>query len=97
MIILPETPTAGAHQVAEHIRRAVASLHMPVGSDMLAVTTSIGVTTSHPGELDAEAVIARADAALYGAKRGGRNAVNVDRQDPAEAREATRNVLSFAQ
>jgi diguanylate cyclase (GGDEF)-like protein len=97
MVILPETPAAGAHQVAEHIRRAVASLHMPVGSDMLSVTTSIGATTSHPGELDAEAVIARADAALYGAKRAGRNAVNVDRQEPAEAQASTRNILPFAQ
>jgi diguanylate cyclase (GGDEF)-like protein len=78
MVILPETPSAGAQQVAEYIRRAVANLHVAAGSDLLSVTASVGVTTSRPNELDPEAVIARADTALYEAKHRGRNCVAVD-------------------
>jgi diguanylate cyclase (GGDEF)-like protein len=78
MVNLPETPSAGAQQVAEYIRRAVANLHVAAGSDLLSVTASVGVTTSRAQELDPEAMIARADAALYQAKHGGRNRVAVD-------------------
>jgi len=78
MVILPDTPTAGAAQVAENLRRAISSLPVPVGSNVLSLTSSIGVATGLAGELDAEAVIARADAALYTAKRDGRNRVAVD-------------------
>ena len=77
-VILPDTPTVGAQQVAEHIRRAIASLPIPAGAEALSVTTSIGVATARPGELDAEVLIARADVALYRAKREGRNRVAID-------------------
>lgn len=77
-VILPDTPVAGAQQVAEHIRRAVASQPIPAGAEALSVTTSIGVATARAGELDAEALIARADVALYRAKREGRNRVAID-------------------
>jgi diguanylate cyclase (GGDEF)-like protein len=43
----------------------------------LSVTASFGVTSARPGELDAEAFVARADAALYRAKGHGRNCVRV--------------------
>ena len=76
MILLPETPAAGALHVAEHIRRSLASLPVTAGADVLSLTTSIGVATSRPGDLDPDALIARADAALYAAKRGGRNRVS---------------------
>lgn len=98
MVILPETPSAGAQQVGEHIRRAIASLHVAAGPDVLSVTSSIGITTSLAGELDPEALIARADAALYEAKRAGRNRVAVDSQGTADlSRVPARNVLAFAQ
>ena len=42
------------------------------------LTCSIGVAAGHHGELEPEHVIERADAALYKAKRGGRNRVVVD-------------------
>ncbi len=98
MIILPETPSAGAQQVAEHIRRAVSGLHVAAGTDMLSVTTSIGVATTVAGQVEADALIARADAALYEAKRAGRNRVAVDQEPVADvSRIPARNVLAFAQ
>jgi diguanylate cyclase (GGDEF)-like protein len=96
MIILPETPSVGAQQVAEHIRRALASLHIAAGADMLTITASIGVATSQNGELDANALVARADAALYEAKRDGRNRVIVDTHEAVETNHIPpRNVLAF--
>jgi len=94
MVILPDTPIVGAQQVGEHIRRSIASLPVPVGAHVLSITSSIGVATGQPGELDAEALIARADAALYAAKREGRNRVVVD-GGRAEVRPDGARVLSM--
>jgi diguanylate cyclase (GGDEF)-like protein len=97
MVILPETPSIGAQQVAEHIRRALASLHIAAGAEMLTITASLGVATSESGELDPHAFMARADAALYEAKRGGRNRVVIDNHDPANVVDhiPPRNVVAF--
>lgn len=98
MIILPETPAAGAQQVAEHIRRAVSGLRIAAGTEMLSVTTSIGVSTSVGGQLEADALIAQADAALYEAKRAGRNRVAVGKGPVADVGcLPARNILAFAQ
>lgn len=68
-IILPETPRAQAQLVAERIRRAVSALQQE-----LQVTASIGINCAEKAEdLVAEALFAGADAALYAAKRNGRN------------------------
>ena len=74
-VILPETDLAGAFAVAERIRRAVEALgipHMasPVGP---VVTLSVGVAASCGPALDARELLETADAALYRAKRAGRN------------------------
>jgi diguanylate cyclase (GGDEF)-like protein len=63
--------------VAERIRRSVAAIGIP-HEDSLAgvVTVSIGVTAGVPGRgLEQHAFLAAADAALYAAKRNGRNQV----------------------
>jgi PleD family two-component response regulator len=44
---------------------------------MLTITASFGVTMALPSEIETEAVIGRADAALYRAKDQGRNCVRV--------------------
>ena len=42
------------------------------------MTVSIGVAVAEPDIVDADDLVARADAALYAAKAGGRNRIFVD-------------------
>ena len=92
VVLLPDTPLDGAKRVAESMRRHLArrAIERPEGS--IFVTASIGVSAATPGELDAKALLARADAAMYRAKRDGRNCVRVWEDYPewrrSQAREA---------
>lgn len=72
--LLPATGAQGAYEVAEHIRQDVAGLALPNAlSDPPILTISIGVASTEVPTADAQALLARADAQLYAAKRGGRN------------------------
>jgi two-component system chemotaxis family response regulator WspR len=76
-ILLPETDLAGALKLAEDCRRHLEQLALPHpdGVDSV-VTMSVGVAAASPAEGGSiEALVAAADAALYDAKRGGRNRV----------------------
>lgn len=64
---------AEATAVATKIRRAAAE-PIPFDGSMLGCTLSIGVTLAYPGE-DVDSLIARADRAMYAAKRNGRDQV----------------------
>lgn len=77
LILLPETPLAGAAHVADHIRQAIVSLQPATMSNWGQVTCSIGVAVASTGERQPESPIARADAAMYTAKNSGRNRVVV--------------------
>ena len=70
-----------AGELAERLRQAVAGLEIAVGSETLRVTCSLGcavvVGEALLGET-VEAVLQRADAALYRAKFSGRNRVELD-------------------
>ena len=76
-ILLPETPLAGAMEVAERLRHAIAALSIPRQSDQspLSLTASLGVAERLPEEITVDKVLARADLALYRAKTDGRNRV----------------------
>jgi diguanylate cyclase (GGDEF)-like protein len=74
LIVLPETPGPLALTAAEGLRCAVAA--HPIGLDNgpdQRLTCSLGVAELKPGDTDGGALLARADAALYGAKAGGRD------------------------
>jgi diguanylate cyclase (GGDEF)-like protein len=72
-LILPHTDLEGAYAIAERIRTEIQSLRIPRidGGEPLRVTASVGVTSSSAGDKDL--LIAEADAALYEAKRTGKN------------------------
>jgi diguanylate cyclase (GGDEF)-like protein/putative nucleotidyltransferase with HDIG domain len=70
---------------AEHLRRSVEAEPVVTGSERLAVTVSVGVALAPAGTPDVEAVLSRADEALYAAKRRGRNRVELASAEPAGA------------
>ena len=76
-VVLPNTALRQALTVADHIRRAVMSKELKkksTGEILGRVTISVGVSMLKPGD-DPDALIERADACLYAAKRNGRNRV----------------------
>lgn len=78
VLLLPETASTGARAVAERARRRIQQTrHEAPGGETFQVTASVGVVSLGPRALTADALLQRADEALYTAKRGGRNRVVV--------------------
>ena len=77
LVLLPETPLAGAKRVAETLRREVADRPVPWAGENLRVTASFGLAQALPGEVNVQALIGRADHALYRAKEEGGNCVRI--------------------
>ena len=84
LVLLPETPLEGAKRVADTLRRELSELPITWKDESLSVTASFGVSVAMPAEIDAQAIIGRADAALYRAKDQGRNCVRLS-LEPAVA------------
>ena len=76
VLVLPETDAAGAGVVADRVRRALARQPVSVAGGAIAVTASFGVAAAPPASSRDE-LVAAADAALYQAKRAGKNRVAV--------------------
>ncbi|KAF0231037.1 MAG: two-component system cell cycle response [Beijerinckiaceae bacterium] len=79
VVVMPDTEPFAAQRVAERIRASIETVAFSVsgGTKSVTVTASIGVaTTSVPGQ-DGDALFKLADAALYDAKRDGRNCVRI--------------------
>ncbi len=84
-ILLPDTPLRGALSVAELLRANVQKQRLrkkDSGETIGNVTLSLGVAQYKLGE-SLEEFVARADSALYHAKRFGRNRVTLETQVPA--------------
>ncbi|MFN3586144.1 MAG: diguanylate cyclase domain-containing protein [Moraxellaceae bacterium] len=94
VILLPNTPLAGAVEVAQQVRHALHALHIPHRASSVAdhVTASLGVAAVQPGNgLRSAQLIARADEAVYAAKAAGRDCImTVDEQGALAARPLAR-------
>jgi diguanylate cyclase (GGDEF)-like protein len=77
-VLLPGTDEAGAYRVAESIRNAVAARAIPHIGKPGFVTVSVGLATLRPERgTGSGTIVEAADAALYEAKRNGRNRTEV--------------------
>jgi diguanylate cyclase (GGDEF)-like protein len=77
VVILSSADIAAAHPIAERIRHGVAEIRVEGFGAPIKLTCSIGVATSDTLGVWDEHLIAQADAAVYAAKRSGRNRVQV--------------------
>lgn len=89
LLILPDTDLAGGHALAERMRARIAASTSLHGQVRIGATASFGVVSARlsprlPG-IAGQALIARADALMYAAKRRGRNQVHVTEWEAAAA------------
>jgi diguanylate cyclase (GGDEF)-like protein len=83
LLVLPGTDLAGGARVAERIRLALAGrIVLSVDGSPIPVTASFGVAATPPASTAAE-LFSAADAALYEAKRNGKNRVETAREPVA--------------
>lgn len=83
--LLPATGAAGALAVAERLRQTLADTLVPYRGDSITVTVSIGVVEFDRHAHDFESLLELADGALYGAKRRGRNCVELAPRTASDA------------
>ncbi len=74
VVIMPDTPTAGARTVMERLRKGLAGRAKDLPTP---ITVSIGLASSRPGLDDPDTIFRNADQALYQAKNRGRDRVAV--------------------
>jgi diguanylate cyclase (GGDEF)-like protein len=77
VVILSSADASAAQPIAERIRNRVADVRVEGFGQPIRLTCSIGVATSDTLGVWGENLIARADAAVYDAKRSGRNRVQI--------------------
>jgi len=74
-VLLIEVGADEARASAERLRQAVAALEVRAPAGPVKVTASIGIAAERGVEIDLDALLRRADAALYMAKQQGRDRV----------------------
>jgi diguanylate cyclase (GGDEF)-like protein len=80
--VLPNTSERGALHAAENIRQEMANLeYVSPKNHKIKFTVSIGISMLHPQDVDLEAILHKADLALYEAKKNGRNRVELSKQE----------------
>lgn len=89
-VLLPQIPDAGARDVAERVRVAVAELTVKVSIDDTSheirnLSVSVGVACYPDSGTTVDGLVHAADTAMYRAKRAGRNTVVSCADQPAPA------------
>jgi diguanylate cyclase (GGDEF)-like protein len=75
--MLPNTPRLGGAIIAERIRAAVEELRIPYGKETIRFTVSMGISLAQDTDTNSSGVLSRAEAALYQAKKKGRNRIEI--------------------
>lgn len=74
VILLENTSTHTAHQIAERMRLRIGSEPVQVAGQDMPITISLGLAQCREGD-DSQAMLQRADQAMYSAKQAGRNCI----------------------
>jgi diguanylate cyclase (GGDEF)-like protein len=82
LIVLPGCDEAATLSLAERLRHSVAAAPIDLEGGPVPITLSVGVAFWSGGVIDTDALLRRADAGLYAAKRSGRNRVVVGEPAP---------------
>ncbi|MBI3532307.1 MAG: diguanylate cyclase [Burkholderiales bacterium] len=77
-ILLPGASLEAAQRIAERLREKLAESTLDIDGKSVALTASIGIAALHSADVNPDAVLKRADGALYEAKATGRNRVVVE-------------------
>jgi diguanylate cyclase (GGDEF)-like protein len=77
VVLLPDTPHAGAAGVAERIRKAVESSPISAHGQTVNATVSIGIASYPEHSSNLDSVLEKADRAMYAGKTSGKNRVTV--------------------
>ena len=97
--LLPHTAVTQAHRVAERIRHQFEGATVDVAGTPVTTTVSLGIASTETFGYDLDALMRRADLAVYAAKQQGRNRVVVATPEdtrPAAAADATMAVGATA-
>ncbi|MEP7048834.1 MAG: GGDEF domain-containing protein [Pseudomonadota bacterium] len=78
VVVIPDSSLHNAEQRAERVRQSIQELEIVTDKGKVSVTVSVGLSSLASGD-SGKSWVARADAALYEAKGGGRNCVHVAR------------------
>ena len=80
VVVMPETDSGFAYAVAERLRKSIETTPIAISRapGKINITISIGIAASEGEHDTADALLRRADQALYSAKRNGRNRVVAD-------------------
>jgi len=80
VVVMPDTDLAFAYSISERLRQSIETTPVKISRapNMLNITISIGIAKTEGENDTAQALLHRADQALYRAKRSGRNKVVAD-------------------
>ena len=84
-LLLPHTDQARANETAERLRETIAAVPITFNRQEFHVTISLGFHTFEDTLPNLDALLMRADEALYEAKRGGKNSIVSKRETAAKA------------
>jgi two-component system cell cycle response regulator len=96
LILFPGCSATDTYAQADRLRKQLGQAEMSVNDQALRITASFGVTSAMPGETwTEEALIRKADEALYVAKKSGRNRVEIltYQSEPASVNSSTETVV----
>jgi len=77
IILLPETDSSSAANVAEKLRSVVENIEFLHRKNIVRITISLGVTEAVPGDKNHQEIFSRMDQAMYAAKHAGRNRIEI--------------------